>query len=174
MQLERKIELMEKYDFSEAASNFTEHGFGNAQVSFHANLHNFLKYGSSMIKEERKKSIDHFYFTYGFMRMKYDSIDFKELEDEIDTEEDRKDFFTLFKTREILPKLGRALDKFIRYCHENNFVVDANSQEYLEADKLAQELSDADKPSYRYERIKELKKQLTLNKKKIKPILWKT
>lgn len=52
--------------------------------------------------------------TYLWVQERCSRIDFEELEREIDTLQDRGDFETLFKTRELLPQFKQAVDAFSR------------------------------------------------------------
>jgi len=159
MQLERKVELMSRYDFGEQRINFSYSGFGAVRTGLIGALSILEELGYEQDESWRQKRIDRIHQAYEYMRMKYDTIDFEELEREIDTEEDRKDFAALFKTREMLPQLGAALDRFIRYAIQNGFKIEPDSPEYMDALNFAKELIEADKPSYN-QRLWELEEQL--------------
>lgn len=163
MLLERKVELLRRYDFSEHRTysktfNYSPPGFGNAGKCIVGALSYLRDLNFRVEDNEKEEEINLIIHAYGYMGLRYDTIDFAEIEREIEIEEDREDFSTLFKIRKILPKLGAALAEFIFYYYRNGFIVDPNSQEFIKAWDLAGELADIS-PSYRA-KLTELEEQL--------------
>jgi hypothetical protein len=87
---------------------------------------------------------------FGYLRTRYDGIDFGELEAEITSEEDRYFVEPLLKTRDLLPRLGRAI---------HAVVATPSRETYEQLRLIIHQLQDADHPEYRH-RIAELEQKL--------------
>ncbi len=133
MELERKIKLMEKYDF----------GFGNLIKGIDSCVKLISK--ERKTESERKGYVEAIMDKYHEIQDHYDSIDFEELEREMD-EQDRDDFQTLFTVRDILPEFKEAIDKYIAVAKENNYFVQKESPEAQKISEIVyQRLFPADK-----------------------------
>jgi len=137
MDLKRKIELMRKYDFG---------GF-KGRVACISNGIIFLPLQTS--PEKAEETCKDFEVDFEWLKSKYDGIDFKGLEAEIE-EPDKDDFSTLFKTRELLPKLKSALDNLIKYLREHNYKISDKDPVYAEAELAIVRINKAD-GSYMHE-----------------------
>jgi hypothetical protein len=104
MDLERKLELMERYDFS---------GFVNKVKGIQSGL--ALMSRSSKTESERKAYAEGILEIYKFLENCYARIDFDEIKWEME-EDDRYDFHTLFEVRELLPQFREAIEKYISFA----------------------------------------------------------
>ena len=115
MDLERKLELLKRYDFSElehGTRKYKEDGIGQRITGLVGKL-SYLDVNSPtwdlLYKRRGMDMVMAMYADYGSIRTKYDSIDF----DELDRED--PDFQILFEINSLLPKLGRAIHEYVRY-----------------------------------------------------------
>lgn len=133
MNLETKLNLLRKYDFQNFQSKFAAISAIN------------LLFEKKQNPEYVKHLVEFLDCIYEWAQEKYDRIDFKELEKVLDTPQDRNDFTTLFKTRELLTQFKKAVDEFSVYCQEHNYDIPPNPQEFGEVFRLYGEIIDADK-----------------------------
>jgi hypothetical protein len=150
MSLVRLLELMKGYDFSQR-SKYTgrnPHAFMQLFDAIRTNAYNILHV--PLEEDQKEQAKIGMYMAYGYVRTRYDSIDFERLEKEIEAGNDRYYVATLFETRDLLPKLGRTINRFMQNPHEET---------YSEIARVVSELHKADEPPYR-NRIKELEQRL--------------
>ena len=151
MRPERKLELLKRYDFSQHADGKPPSpiGFrGSYTISIAWSAKELLDPALSI--KPRQELWQTMLSVYGYLRSRYDEIDFDELQKELETDEDRRDFSALFKTRDLLPRLGKAVYKM---------VMDPSNVSYQEIYQVIKDLQEADTPPYR-RRIQELETQL--------------
>ncbi len=131
MDLERKIELMKKYDFD---------NFGNNLSLIYICLSN-LRFKND--KKDGEKFIGHIDDAYGWLKSCYENINFDSLREEIN-EEDEDDFATLFLTKDLLIELGRAIDNYVDFVRANNYCVHIANKVYERVSNCITEIKRAD------------------------------
>lgn len=156
MDLEQKLALMKKYDFSKFSSNLPEervypHGFvagvnGIKGIAWNINKGHYAN-------ENLKKRIDILYLWYGCMRSCYDTIDFGLIAND-------KDFDLLRQVNQLLPKLGKTIYQVALAAASSNY----KNREQLKTaasnlNNVSKKLSKLDYESYRF-KLEELEKQL--------------
>tara|TARA_Y100000310_G_scaffold323633_1_gene384325 strand:+ start:135 stop:611 length:477 start_codon:yes stop_codon:yes gene_type:complete len=150
MDLEKKLSLMRKYDFSSIGNNGQlPYGFGNSVSSIGVTVENRLA-GNGDLRE----GIETLFRKYGYLRAAYDTIDFSELD------ADDPDFQLLFNVRALLPQLGASIFQFGKRISNEGYHSVANAQD--EGNKVLEYvkgLSSLNWESYR-NRIKEIEAQL--------------
>lgn len=121
MNLEEKVKLMEKYDFSkfsyglsEDGSEYYPHGFGNCVSTILVITEN-IERGLNKDKDSLLKSIAYINEVYGFMRSCYDSVDFNLIAQD-------SDFDMLRKINELLPELGKSIHKLTFFLAKSGYV----------------------------------------------------
>ena len=140
---------MKKYDFSQHSEYTTgNRAWRGFYPAIEGNAINALN--PKMPEEVRTRAIDTMYMIYGYLRIRYDEIDFKGLEAEIEKEEDRYYVSTLFETRDLLPKLGQAIYRF---------ATESSKETLLRLREILRKLYKADEPQYP-RRIEELEQRL--------------
>jgi len=163
MKLDRKVKLMEKYNFSSSSLNFTESSFADYQSMVINNLDLLIDFKNQLEDDKRNDSLKDIVFAFGRMRSMYDTIDFEELDIELNNDEDRQDFKVLYETRDLLPQLGSAVNNFYRYCIENKFNINEYSNEIQALKNVIYQIGTVDRndirPSYE-RRLLELKEQI--------------
>jgi hypothetical protein len=131
VELKRKIELMKKYDF---------HGFGNCLATI--GEYQVLCTCDNISNEDIEKNIKGLYERFSRLQKWYQQINFNELEEAI--EEDYEDFSTLFKVREELPKLEKAIDNFVFFVRSNSCSVSKDDAAYENLRKARRAICEAD------------------------------
>ena len=132
MDLQRKLELMRKYHFD---------GFGNKIASLLNSCALLTLEGTT--REEGEKYIGWIYDNFIQMQQRYVEINFEEIQTEMD-KTDFDDFATLFRTRDILPKLKNSIDKFSTFARNHNYNVSKKEQVYQELFGRVDEIIQAD------------------------------
>jgi len=150
MDPQRKLELMKKYHFD---------GFGNRTASLLTSCYLLTLEGTT--REQGEKYIGWIRDNFVQMHQRYAEIDFEGIRAEMN-EPDFDDFATLFKTRDILPKLKDSIDKFVTFVRNHNYDVSKEEQVYQELSGRIDEIIQADNhKSIRYRtRIKHLENLL--------------
>ncbi|MBU1199313.1 MAG: hypothetical protein KKF46_04300 [Nanoarchaeota archaeon] len=133
MDLERKIELMKKYDFLDYRN----------KLSGIMALLDILSRGKSP-KEKSEKYLKLIRGSYEWIHDKYNSIDFDELENEIETEQDKADFQTLFISKPLIPQLELAVKDLIYLCRDREFKVNKDSPTFVRLKNICGGLIQAD------------------------------
>lgn len=131
MNLETKLELMERYQFDGFASRF-----GVIQTWI-----NILT-SNEYTQETRKETIGKIREAYTFMQDCYTRIDFQELDRNGARTDD--DFKTLYLTAEILPRLKIAIDSLETYARAKNFQVSREDEPIKLVYGITIELAKAD------------------------------
>ncbi len=129
MELERKIELMEKYQLD---------GYRTNLATMQFRLDNIIR---GLSAEETNDTINGLYQDYEFVSKHYSAIDFAGLKKEMG-EDDRNDFETLFRVRDMLPRLKQTIDELAIYFEESNHSVSQSLVKKFES--LIKELAQAD------------------------------
>ena len=149
MDLQRKVELMKRYNFN---------GIGNAKDRIHLVL-NLFGFGENST-ERGEELLSRLQGIFSKIDGLYGTIDFDELERE-NAQKDN-DFATLFRTREILPRLQSAIAQLSDYSRSHHYHVTTGNETYRVISELQQELTNADHQrgvSYRA-RLRDLEKRL--------------
>ena len=131
MDLKRKLELMKKYDFQD---------FGNIRGSIEFDMA-ILRWGCN--PEKAETTLSGIEESLKQMQQQYGCINFTEILAEIG-DEDKEDFATLFRTREVLPKLHTAVQNFVAFVKNKNYKVSAEDETYRKLDDTLTEIKDAD------------------------------
>jgi hypothetical protein len=148
VKLKRKLELMKRYDF---------HGFGNCLATIGG--YQVLCACENISNKDLEKYIKGLYESLGGIKEFYSQIDFKELEE---AREEDEDFATLFKVREALPKLEKTINNFAFFVRNNGYSVSKDDEEYENLRKARIAIYEADNYkgiAYRL-RVRELEKKL--------------
>ncbi|MFH1174899.1 MAG: hypothetical protein V1725_07215 [archaeon] len=133
MDLQRKVELMQRYDFP---------GYINClsvismKIQLWADFPTTGKTGEqyvSKLNEATKK-----------LQTWYGTIDFACIEQEMNSV-DEDDFATLFLTRAALPTLVETVDAFVTYARTHEYHVSRKDEPYIAVQQAVQRLIAADK-----------------------------
>lgn len=150
MDKQRKLYLMNKYRFP---------GFGNTRAALEAEMDMIACY--DMPQEKKSKFILSLRESYKKLKEWYSQIDFDELKKEI-SEEDQKDFATLFITKKILDDLNGPLEKFIESSQKSNKSIGRFNPVFMIPYDLQRKIVDADlyKGICYSDRVSKLKREI--------------
>jgi hypothetical protein len=132
MDIQRKLELMKKYHFQ---------GFGNRVGALQA-WYTFCA-SENTSRESQEENIEGLYRNLKQMQDSYATINFGELESEMD-KRDSEDFATLFRTREALPKLKKAIDDFVAFVRSHEYKVSRDEIVYCQLGEAISQIVQAD------------------------------
>jgi hypothetical protein len=159
MNIEKKLEIFEKYDFSKSALlkraglNYESHksnlyhGIANKIQILVINIGIIASVELEDI-EKYKKVEDKVFKNYGCLQTKYQTIDWDELD------QNDSDCVVLFKMKKMIDQLGRDIDRFLRKTRLEFKVNLLESREYKELKKKIEGSSEL------MQQFKEIKERL--------------